>query len=393
MERIVKSFVFENRTKVYFGPGCVKKFLHTELKNYGKNILLAYGGGSIKRNGLYSEVIEILENAHKNITEFSGIEPNPTYSQVLKGSELANASKSDLILAVGGGSVMDCSKAISLVALYGDKAWEDFWINKGTINFQTIPLGVIPTVPASGSEVNGGAVITEEKSKIKMDRDYPELNPCFTLSDPQNTFTLSEFQTAASTFDTLSHVMETYFSRPDDDNVSDYISEALMKNIIYHAPIVQKEPCNYDSRANLMWAASMAEIRIIKLGKVTDFQAHNIAHQVAAYTNKSHGAILAVIQPIYYRHIYKDGLEKFYRFSCEVWGNEANDDQKDMIALKGIENLEHFIKQLGLKSSLRELGITDKNCLQDIAASVSISTGSYRRLNQKEILEILMEAY
>jgi len=385
----MNNFIFENATKTYFGRGCVKEYLKCNLKQYGDNVMLAYGGGSIKKNGIYEQITTLLKCAKKNIIEFSGIMSNPTYKKVMEGAWLAKENGVDLILGIGGGSVMDCCKAVSLVAAYDGDAWNDFWANNGCIYFDPIPLGVIVTVAGTGSEMNGGAVITNEEKKIKTGRDYPKCNPKFALMDPEYTFSVSKLQTASGGFDTLSHIMEIYFSVPDEDNVSDNISEALMKSVIKNLPKALDNPNDYEARSNLMWASTMAENRIIKLGKQTDFQCHQIEHQMGAYTNCNHGCGLAVIHPAYYRHIYKYGLEKFKRFALNVWKVSADGKTDEEIALEGIGCLEKFIKGIGLPHTLRELEITDEKTILDIALSTNLSLGSYKEMEKKDIIEIL----
>lgn len=389
----MNNFIFENSTKVFFGRGCVKEFLAGTLNEYGNNVMLAYGGGSIKSNGVYDEIKQILTEERKNIFEFSGIMANPTYKKVMEGAELAKQNHVDIIIAAGGGSVMDCCKAISLAAAYDGDIWRDYWEKNGIIHFEPIPLGVIVTVTGTGSECNGGAVITNEEKKIKTGRDYPKCNPRFALMDPEYTFSVSKIQTASGGFDILSHIMETYFSKTDDDNVSDDISEALMRSVIRNLSAALEYPKDYTARSNLMWASTMAENRIIKLGKSCDFQVHQIEHQLGAYTDCNHGCGLAVIQPVYYRHIYKDGLDKFVRFATNVWNISVDGKSAEKIALEGIEALENFIKEIGLPTTLRELGITDENILSEISESCNIAPGSYGNMTHKLILKILNKCF
>ena len=389
----MNNFIFENGTKVFFGKGCVKEFLAGNLNRYGNNVMLAYGGSSIKNNGVYDEIKQILENEGKNVVEFSGIMSNPTYAKVMEGAALAKENNIDVILGVGGGSVMDCCKAVSLAAAYGGDIWEDFWEKNGIVYFVPIPLGVVVTVTGTGSECNGGAVITNEEKKVKTGRDYPKCNPKFALMDPEYTFSVPKRQTASGGFDILSHIMETYFSEPDEDNISDDISEALMRSVIRNLPRALEDPKDYTARSNLMWAATMAENRLIKLGKACDFQAHQIEHQLGAYTNCNHGCGLAVIHPVYYRHIYKDGLKKFVRFARNVWDVKSDGMTDEETALAGIEALAGFIKEIGLPSTLRELGMTDKVSLPEIAGSCNIAPGSYGNMTKEAILEILDECF
>ena len=389
----MNNFIFEYSSRIYFGIRCVKESVARILSEYGNNVMLAYGGSSIKNNGVYDEIKQILTEEEKNIFEFSGIMSNPTYKKVIEGTEFAKENGIDIILAVGGGSVMDCCKAISLGAAYEGDIWNNYWERNGIIYFEPVPLGVIVTVAGTGSECNGGAVITNEEKKIKTGRDYPKCNPKFALMDPEYTFSVPKMQTASGGFDILSHIMETYFSKTDDDNVSDDISEALMRSVIRNLPAALEDPQDYTARSNLMWASAMAENRIIKLGKSCDFQAHQIEHQLGAYTDCNHGCGLAVIQPVYYRYIYKYGLDKFVRFATNVWNISAEGKSTEKVALEGIEALENFIKEIGLPATLRELGIADKNMLSEIAESCNIAPGSYGNITHKMILKILNKCF
>ncbi len=389
----MNNFIFENATKVLFGKGCVKEYLCCLIKGCGDTVMLAYGGGSIKKNGVYDEVVPILKRAGKNIVEFPGIMANPTYAKVLEGAKLARESQAGLILGVGGGSVMDCCKAVSIAARYDGDVWEDFWARPGIFDFEPLPLGVIVTVAGTGSECNGGAVITNEELKIKTGRDYPRCNPRFALLDPTYTYSVPKFQMVSGSFDILSHIMEIYFSGPDEDNVSDDIAEALMRNVIRNLRAAIRNPEDYTARSNLMWDATMAENRIIKLGKRTDFQCHQMEHQLGAFTDCNHGAGLAVLHPTYYRHIYKDGLAKFKRFATEVWDISSDGKTDEETARAGIDELERFIREIGLPVTLQELGIDGDVDLKAVADSCAVVPGSYRKLTQEEIFEIFKECF
>ena len=389
----MNNFIFENATKVYFGRGCVKEYLACLSSRYGKTVMLCYGGGSIQRNGIYDEVMEHLKGAGQSVVEFSGIGANPTYAKVLEGARLARENKVELILGVGGGSVMDCCKAISMAAVYDGDLWADFWARPGVIDFDPLPLGVIVTVAGTGSEMNGGAVITNEALKVKTGRDYPKCNAKFALMDPSYTFTVPKKQMVSGGFDTLSHIMETYFSLPDEDNVSDDLSEALMRGVIRDLRAAIRNPEDYTARSNLMWASTMAENRLIKLGKRTDFQCHQLEHQLGAYTNCNHGAGLAVLHPAYYRHIYRDGLAKFQKFAANVWGISPTGKTAEAQARAGVEALAGFIREIGLPPTLRELGIPESTDLKAVADSCSLASGSYRKMTHEEILKILLECY
>lgn len=387
----MNNFIFENSTKAIFGKGCVKEYLSCLLSHYGNTVMLAYGGGSIKRNGIYDEVMSVLEGAGKTVVEFSGIMPNPTYAKVLEGAALAKNSNVDLILAVGGGSVMDCCKAVSLAAKYDGDIWSDFWAQPGIIDFEPLPLGVIVTVSGTGSEMNGGAVITNEQLNVKTGRDYPKCNPAFALLDPINTYSVPKRQMVSGAFDTLSHIMETYFGEPNESNVSDDISQALMKNVILNLRAAIKNPEDYTARSNLMWDAAMAENRIIKLGKKTDFECHQMEHQLGAYTNCNHGEGLAILHPVYYRHIYKYGLPKFKRFATEVWGIISDGKTDEELALAGIDALEDFIREIGMPTKFSEIGIDESTDFKTIAESCTIVPTAYKKMTHEEIYEIFKE--
>lgn len=388
----MNNFIYENSTKVYFGQGCVKEFL-SSLARDSRNILLACGERSAKQYGIYDEVLNILMADGKNVVDFSGIMPNPTYEKVLEGIQLAKNHNIDLILGIGGGSVMDCAKAVSLGVRCNGDPWENFWERKGIVDFSPIPVGVIPTTAGTGSECNGAAVITNEKTKEKIGYDYAKCNPVFALMDPVYTYSVPEKQMVSGAFDSLSHIMETYFSEPDEQNVSDEIGEALMRSVIRNTLQAVKNPKNYTARSNLMWTSTLSENRLIKLGKKGDFGCHLIEHQLGAYTDCNHGQGMAVLQPVYYRHIYKDGLKKFARFATNVWHVPENGRSEEEIAKRGIEELTEFIHEIGLPTTLRELGVRDKSVLKKVAGSSRYSMGGYRKLSSEEILDILTECF
>ncbi len=312
---------------------------------------------------------------------------------MLEGARTARENKIDFILGVGGGSVMDCCKAIAMAAVYGGDIWEEFFARPGIMEFDPIPLGVVVTAAGTGSEMNGGAVITNEKLKVKAGRDYPKCNPKFALMDPVYTYSVPKRQMVSGGFDTLSHIMEIYFSKPDEENVSDDIAEALMRGVIRDLRAAVQNPQDYTARSNLMWEATMAENRILKLGKQTDFMCHQMACQLGAYMDCNHGEGLAVLQPVYYRHIRQDGLSKLQRFASNVWNISAEGKTEEEQALAGVEALADFIKEIGLPTTLRALGADRNTDLKQIADSCSISAGSYRQMTHREILEIFEECY
>ena len=383
----MKNFIFENKTKVYFGRGGVKEYLGALLKNYGNTVMLAYGGGSVKKNGIYDEVMGILNAAGKTVVEFDRIMSNPTYAKVQEGAKLAKENHVDLILAVGGGSVSDCCKVVSAQAKVDEDLWE-LENTKHTYPSEFIPLGTIVTVFGTGSEMNNGAVITHEEKKIKgalwgAQAEFAFLDPTYTMSVP---FT----QVISGAFDTLSHAMETYFGKPDENNLSDDINEAVMRSVIRNIRVLLQDHNNYEARSELAWASAMAENGILKIGKVTDFQCHMLEHQLGAYTNCNHGAGLAVIHPVLYRHIYKSGAARFARFARNVWHicPKGSDEET---ALAGIEALAAFIREIGLPTTFAELGIPADTDLRAVADSTLLTPGCCKKLTHDEIYVILKE--
>ena len=387
---MMNNFVFENKTKVYFGKNVVKEHLGGLLSNYGETVMLAYGGGSINRNGVYDEIMGILNAAGKRVVEFSGIMSNPTYAKVQEGAKLARENHVDLILAVGGGSVSDCCKVISAQANLNEDIWE-MQYTKHTLPTKFIPLGTIVTVFGTGSEMNNGAVITHEKKKIKgalwgAQAEFAFLDPAYSLSVPMQ-------QVISGAFDTLSHAMETYFGKPDENNLSDDINEAVMRSVIRNIRILLTNPENYEARSEQAWASAMAENGVLKIGKVTDFQAHQIQHQLGAYTDCNHGAGLAVIHPVLYRHIYKSGaarFARFARFAQNVWGIAPRDSDEETAAA-GIDALAAFIKEIGLPTTFTELGIPADTDFRAIADSTNVTAGCCKKMTHDEIYEILQE--
>lgn len=382
----MNNFIYENKTKVFFGKGGVKEYLGSVLKNYGETVMLAYGGGSIKKNGIYDEITGILNAEGKRIIEFSGIMPNPTYAKAQEGAKLAKENNVDLILAVGGGSVSDCCKVISAQAKLNDDIWKMQTV-KHTFPSEFIPLGTIVTVFGTGSEMNNGAVITNEEKKIKgavwgAQADFAFLDPMYTMSVPMK-------QVISGAFDTLSHAMETYFGKPEENNLSDDINEAIMRGVIKNIRTLLKDNENYEARSELAWASAMAENGILKIGKITDFQCHMLEHQLGAYTNCNHGMGLAVIHPVLYRHIYQSGVDRFARFARNVWSIKNENDEK--AALEGINALAAFIKEIGLPTTFAELGISEDTDFRAVANSTVVTPGCCKKLTSDEIYEILVE--
>ena len=385
------DFFFFYPTKIYFGKGAINN-LKDELKKYGNTIMLAYGKGSIKKIGLYDELMKIFNEAGKKVVEFSGIMPNPTAAKVKEGIKLVRENNVDFILAVGGGSTMDCTKAVSMGAANDVEFWDYFYMNYNPPK-NKIPFGTIVTMVGTGSEMNGGSVITNEDVKIKTGVVYPNMLPDFSILNPEYTYSLSKFQMVSGICDMMSHIMEQYFSKPDTDNVSDDLSEALMKNIIKNAYICIENPNDYNARGNIMWDATLALNTLIGCSKEGDWEVHNIEHQLSAYYDVAHGMGLAAISPSYYKHIIDFGLSKFKKFAINVFGVSTDNKTDKEIALEGINKLEEFFKNIGATTTLRELGITNKEELNEIAKTCFVSKSAYKVMSTDDIKTILQNAF
>ena len=387
---MMKDFVFSYTTKVYFGVGAAKGALETELDKVGKNVMLAYGGGSVKKSGIYDELMEVLHKKGKTVYEFSGIMSNPTYAKVQEGAAIAKNNAVDFILAVGGGSVIDCCKVVAAQVKTEEDIWKLEFVDR-KLPTDALPMGAVVTVSGTGSEMNSGAVITNEELKLKV--GMLGAYNTFAVLDPSYTLTVPFKQVISGAFDTLSHCMETYFGSPLESFISDEINEAVIKNTIKNIRATIADPQDIVPRSELMWTSAMAENGILKIGKVTDFQAHQIEHQLGAYTDCNHGQGLAVIHPVLYRHLYTSAPAKFARFATEVWGVDSNGKTEEQLAAEGVERLADFIKEIGLPTTFREMGITDNSCFKAVADSCNITAGCCKQLTREEILDILNECY
>ena len=387
---MIYDFTYYNPTKIYFGKGALSN-LTEELKNYGKTVLLVYGKGSIKKIGLYDQVVAILKEAGKEIVELAGINPNPRYAQVLEGARLVREGQVDLILAVGGGSTIDCAKAISVSVYCEGDPWTKYWMNREDVTHPIVPVGSILTMTGTASEMNGGSVITHEELKIKRGRVFPaNVNPKFSILNPEYTYSVSKYQMTSGIFDIMSHLMEQYFSG-EDDNVTDYLIEGVLENLIGATRKALRDSTDYEARSNIMWCATVALNRITGLSKTQDWEVHNMEHQVGAYTDCAHGVGLAILSVPYYRHIYSYGLDKFVRFARKVWKVNEEGKSKEEIALAGIQALGAFIQEMGIPTTLREVGVSEE--MLPLIAKSTIQGGGYKVLTEAEILKILQQAF
>jgi len=384
------DFNYYNPTKIYFGKTAMRN-LETELKNYGENILLIYGKKSIKKIGLYDKVIEALKNTNKNVIELPGIKSNPTYAQMMEGAKLVRENNVDLILAVGGGSTIDCAKGISVSAYCETDPWQKYWVNFEPVDNKLVPVGTVLTMAGTASEMNAGSVITNEEKMIKGGRVFtPDVNPKFSILNPEYTYSVPKIQMVSGVFDVMSHLMEQYFSG-SDDNTTDYVIEGVMESLINSARAALKNPADYEARSNIMWCATLGLNTVTGLSKEQDWEVHNIEHQVGAYTDCPHGIGLAIVSIPYYKHIYKFGIDKFVRFAKRIWNIDTDNMSKEKAALEGIEKLSEFIGEMGIPQSLREIGATEE-MLPQIAES-AVPGGGYKYVDNNEILEILKECF
>lgn len=381
------NFSYSNATKLYFGDDSLK-YLNRELPKYGSNVQLIYGGGSIKKNGLYDEVVKILKENGKNIVEDPGVMPNPTTDKLREGIKIARENKVDLLLAVGGGSCCDYAKAVSVSVNCDEDPWEKYYIRFERPTCEIVPVACILTMAGTGSEMNGGAVITNPEQKLKIGHVFgEEVMPKFSIMNPKYTFSLPKRQMVAGIFDTFSHICEQYFSG-EDDNTSDYISEALMKSVIHSSLIAVDNPEDYEARSNLMWTATWALNTLISRGKTTDWMVHMLGQAAGAYTDATHGMTLSAVTLPYYRFILPYGLKKYKRFATEVWGVSADGKTDEQIANEGLEALENWMKKLVVAMNLSELGVTE-DMIDGITEGTIILDGGYKVLTKDEVRNIL----
>lgn len=379
-------FTYQYPVRQHFGKGCAESAIKEEMTHVGKNVLLAYGGGSLKRTGLYDKIVGWLHECGKTVVDFGGIMPNPTYDKVLEGARIVSEQGTDFILAVGGGSVIDCCKIVSAQAKLDEDIWE-MQYTKHQFPIEFVPIGAVVTASGTGAEQNNGAVITHTVKKLKQ----PLIGAyhSFAILDSDLTKTLPMKQVISGAFDTLSHCMETYMGRPQDDNLSDEINEAVMRNVIRNLRAIIANPDDDFARGELMWDSALAENSLLKLGKQTDFQCHMLEHAVGAYTNCNHGQGLAVIHPALYRHLLNEGKEKLARMAERVW-NVTGDTTVQTAAL-GIDALESFIREIGMPTRWSEMGIKDETVMRAAADTCLLMPGCCKQFTRDELFEILKE--
>ena len=384
----MNSFTYSYPVKVYFGEKAAEKNLAAELTEVGPNVMLAYGGGSIKKNGIYEELTGILKDAGKTVTEFTGIMSNPTYAKVQEGAALAKEKNIDFILAVGGGSVIDCCKIVSAQAKLDKDIWElEYTDHKQPTEF--IPMGAVVTAFGTGAEMNNGAVITNEEKMLKSALWGAFYS--FAILDPAYTMTMPMKQVISGAFDSLSHSMETYMGFPREVNLSDEINEATQRNIIRNIRATLKDPQDIQARSELIWAAGMAENGILKIGKATDFQCHMLEHQLGAYTDCNHGQGLAVLHPVLYRHMMPEANHQFARLAVEVWGIEPAGKTEAELATDFVDALADFIREIGLPTTFAEMNIKEETDYKAIADSTVLTGGCAKKFTREELLEVLLE--
>ena len=385
------SFTYCNPTKLYFGKDALDG-LNEELPKYGKRVLLVYGGGSIKKNGIYGKVVEILKANGKEIYEDAGVMPNPTHEKLNEGVALARAAKADLILAVGGGSVCDYAKAVSVSVNCDDDPWEKYFIRFDEPTCEIVPVGCVLTMVGTGSEMNGGSVITNHRQKLKIGHVFGEnVFPKFSVMNPEFTYSLPEYQMVSGIYDIMCHILEQYFSGTDD-NTSDYVMEGLLRSLIHSADIAVENPADYEARSNIMWTATWALNTFVAKGKATDWMVHMLGQAVAAHTDATHGMTLAAVSMPYYRYILPYGTEKFARYAVAVWGVNPEGKTQTQTAYEGLERMESWMKKIGLVMNITELGATP-DMLDGIVNSTKIMTGGYKVLDGKDIRAILKASY
>lgn len=381
------NFCYSNPTKIYFGDNSLN-YLNDELKNYGKVVMLIYGKGSIKKNGIYDKVIEILNKNNKTIVEDAGVMPNPTKDKLYEGAKIAKENNVDLILAVGGGSVIDYAKAVSVSAFCNSDPWEKYYLKMEDVDNKIIPVGCILTMAGTGSEMNGGAVITDPVSHLKIGHVFKDnVFPKFSILNPTFTFTVPKYQMIAGIYDIMNHITEQYFSG-QDDSTSDYIMEGLMRSLIHSSLIANENPLDYEARSNIMWIATWALNTFVGKGKPQDWNVHMIGQSIGGVTNATHGMTLSAISLAYYHYIMPYGLPQFVKFAKNVWNVDATNKSDLEVASEGLNKMEKWMKKLGLVMNIHDLGV-EESMFDSIIDGTFVSDSGYKKLTREDVYNIL----
>ncbi len=381
------NFTYCNPTRVHFGEQSLDQ-LGAELAQYGSKVLLAYGGGSVKKSGLYARILSILQDCGKQVFEVPGVMPNPTVEKLYEGCQVAKAHQVDLILAVGGGSVCDYAKAVSVSAWCTEDPWDKYYLRMEEVDNPIIPVGCVLTMVGTGSEMNGGSVITNHEQKRKIGHVFgSNVMPRFTILNPTYTYTVPMRQMVAGIYDAFNHICEQYFSG-EDDNTTDYIAEGLMRSLVHSSRIAVRDPQNYEARSNIMWAATWALNTLLAMGKSTDWEVHMIGQSIGAYTDATHGMTLSAVSMAYYRFILPYGTAKFARFAANVWGIDPTGKTEKELAEAGLSAMEGWMKELGVAMNIRELGVTEE-MIEGIADGTFLLTGGYKTLTREDVIAIL----
>ena len=384
------NFTYCNPTKLYFGKNALEG-LKEELPKYGKNVLLVYGGGSIKKNGIYDKVVAVLKDCGKQIFEDAGVMPNPTTDKLAEGVARAREAKADLILAVGGGSVCDYAKAVSISVNCDEDPWDKYYIRFEEPTCEIVPVGCVLTMVGTGSEMNGGSVITNHEQKLKIGHVFgEEVFPKFSVLDPEYTYTLPKYQMVSGIYDIMSHILEQYFSGTDD-NTSDYIMEGLLRSLIHSANVAVEDPTNYEARSNIMWTATWALNTFVAKGKDTDWEVHMLGQAVGAHTDATHGMTLAAVSMPYYRLIMPYGLAKFARYAVAVWGVDPAGKSQEAVASEGLTTMEAWMKSIGLVMNITDLGATPE-MVDGLVESTLVMQGGYKVLTKEDIRNIFVQS-
>lgn len=381
------NFTYCNPTRVHFGEQSLDQ-LGAELAQYGSKVLLTYGGGSVKKSGLYARILSILQDCGKQVFEVPGVMPNPTVEKLYEGCQVAKDHQVDLILAVGGGSVCDYAKAVSVSAWCTEDPWDKYYLRMEEVDNPIIPVGCVLTMVGTGSEMNGGSVITNHEQKRKIGHVFgSNVMPRFTILNPTYTYTVPMRQMVAGIYDAFNHICEQYFSG-EDDNTTDYIAEGLMRSLVHSSRIAVRDPQNYEARSNIMWAATWALNTLLAMGKSTDWEVHMIGQSIGAYTDATHGMTLSAVSMAYYRFILPYGTAKFARFAANVWGIDPTGKTEKELAEAGLSAMEGWMKELGVVMNIRELGVTEE-MIEGIADGTFLLTGGYKTLTREDVIAIL----